>query len=562
MGRGKWVEKSPEKSPQKMPQHRVDHDVQSTALGQSTFATQMDTTTTFANPLPATTRFLQYISIVLLLAVCHLAMISSMQYAKLSNTLQQVTEKTTQFIHEENRTLADTVDLIKTPLPLLISLGYILSVVCLLGIWGIATVQTRCVKYYAVLSITFLIAVAPPFLIASFATWARLGEEVEMLYKAYVGHFYGTIYKHAYFDNLVDKLQSSYSCCGFDAQPKLGAYYHVIHYSENTNWGILQGAKAKWNQEAVVPLTPESCCRKQESGCSSDTYKNRFDGSKENIKKWNEIIHVNGCKGNIVKGFSSMAFRMELLSALVLQINARVKEQDDNEGSIMCNGENAASHLESKEPFPWNAVISLKVINHVICLGSIIPDRPYNYSFAILTSGKCFSWKILDKLASFVLQVHFQTDKVGPFISSGMRSRIRKITFVNKERVISTRLTRPAILLLKRPVVFNDKAFAICTAWSSLKLQDDQLCYTSIYKEGKIIAKPMKIVTKDHCEKEDITLKRESGFCVTHEEQSHELVTNGKGPNAVTELTYSSWELHWYALNLEKHTKWDCTSTH
>ncbi|KFD60286.1 hypothetical protein M514_05975 [Trichuris suis] len=319
MGRGKWVEQAEPKSPQQMSQRRMDNDIQSTAAGQSTFATQMDTTTVFGDPLPATTRFLQYISVTLLLAICHLGMISSMQYARLSNTLQQVTDKTTQFIHEENRTLADTVDLIKTPLPLLISLGYIQSVVCLLGIWGIATVQTRCVKYYAVLSITFLIAVAPPFLIASFATWARLGDEVEMLYKTYIGHFYGTIYKQVHFENMVDTLQSSYSCCGYDMQPNLGAYYHVIYYSENTNWGIVQGAKAKWDQEAVIPLTPESCCHTKEAGCSSDLYKNRFDGSSDNVKKWNQTIYVKGCKGNIVNGFSYMAFRMELLCSLVLQ---------------------------------------------------------------------------------------------------------------------------------------------------------------------------------------------------------------------------------------------------
>ncbi|KHJ43711.1 hypothetical protein D918_06216 [Trichuris suis] len=215
-----------------------------------------------------------------------------------------------------------------------------------------------------------------------------------------------------------------------------------------------------------------------------------------------------------------------------MPFKVRKKQEGENEGWTVCNGENATSYLGSAEPLPWNAAISVKVINRVICLGSVIPDRPYNYTFTILTSGKCFSWQILDKLMSFVLQVHFQTDKVGPFISGGMSSGIRKITFVNKDRVISTRLTRPAILLLKKPVMFNDKAYPICTASSDLKLQDGELCYTSAYGDGKITTHAMKIITKDYCEKQDVKLKKESGFCAMHKKQSTDLVTNRKGANA------------------------------
>uniref|UniRef100_A0A5S6QYF2 Tetraspanin n=1 Tax=Trichuris muris TaxID=70415 RepID=A0A5S6QYF2_TRIMR len=321
MGRGKWVERAQPKSSSYSQPISPESKMQSTIAGQSTYATQIETAAEdFGDQLTATTRFLQYTTTILLVILCHLALLSSIHYAKLNETIEQVIKKTSQFVHEENRTLADTIELVKTPVPLLISLGYIQTAVALLGIWGIVTVQTRCINYYAVLTITFLIAVAPSFLIAAFATWVNLEVEAEVLYKSYISHFYGTAYKTQHFEDMIDELQSSYGCCGVDGEPKLGAYSHVIYYTENTNWGIVQAAKIKWDNEALFPMTPESCCRIQEPGCSEDRYENRLDVSSSNVEKWNKIIYTEGCRKDIPRAFTYIAVRKELISALCIHL--------------------------------------------------------------------------------------------------------------------------------------------------------------------------------------------------------------------------------------------------
>uniref|UniRef100_A0A5S6QMT4 Tetraspanin n=1 Tax=Trichuris muris TaxID=70415 RepID=A0A5S6QMT4_TRIMR len=102
----------------------------------------------------------------------------------------------------------------------------------------------------------------------------------------------------------VDTVQVEKKCCGFNASAlardnNTATYLTILYWLESTNWGAKQADGVNYNESAIVPFVPVSCCIKRESGCNTGVLSDRLAWDNQKETYWASKIYAVGCQDRL-----------------------------------------------------------------------------------------------------------------------------------------------------------------------------------------------------------------------------------------------------------------------